>query len=87
MGRVTHAPWTAFLLGGVLLLTGFYAQNQQLDEYDITRAREMAQAQYGRVLSYHVQRLFKADGRVYADIVAYGEDQLFSFQIYWTPKP
>jgi hypothetical protein len=87
MGRATHAPWTAFLLGGVLLLTGFYAQNRQLDEYDVTRAREMAQAQYGRVLSYYVQRLFKVDGRVYADIVAYGEDQLFSFQIYWTPKP
>jgi hypothetical protein len=85
LGRATVAPWTGIVVGAAFLLAAFYAGHRQLDAFDVLRAREMAEAQYGKELSYHIERLHYQDGRVYADITAYGGDQLFGFQIYWTP--
>ena len=86
LGRATTAPWTGLVIGAVVLLATFYMSHRQLDEFDVLHARELAEAQYGKDLSYYVKGLRYQGGRIYADITAYGGDKLFSFQVYWTPK-
>jgi nitrogen fixation-related uncharacterized protein len=86
LGRATVAPWTGLVVGAVFLLVAFYAGHRQLDAFDVLHARELAVAQYGKDIAYQVERLRYQDGDVYADITAYGGDDLFSFQISWKPK-
>jgi hypothetical protein len=86
LGRATAAPWTGLVTGAAVLLFTFYATHRQLDEFDVLRAREMAETQYGKDLSYYISGLRYQDGQVHADVTAYGGDSQFSFEVYWIPK-
>jgi hypothetical protein len=86
LGRATAAPWTGLVIGTAFLFLTFYATHRELDEFDVLRAREMAEAQHGTELSYYVSALRYRDGQVHADVTAYGDGRLFSFEVHWTPR-
>jgi hypothetical protein len=78
-------PWIALVLGSVVLLAVFYGTNQPLDEYDLTRIHELLR-DHDPGLAYYTDRLFAADGHVYADIIGYSDQRLDRFRLSWALK-